>query len=43
MGFKGWWSELLTGHLGTTKPSLESLSGRGESVLKCICVLTSCD
>lgn len=29
-GFKGWWSELLTSCLGTTKASLESVSGRGE-------------
>lgn len=28
MDFKGWWSELLTSLRGTTKPSLESVSGQ---------------
>jgi len=43
MGFKGWWSGLVTSCRGTTKPNLESIFEREKSLLKCICVLTSCE
>lgn len=37
MGFKGWWSELLTSCLGATKPALESIAGRRGSMEMHLC------